>query len=476
MNCFIVCSVMILPFQSGQAGSLPDFTSVVKKHGAAVVNISTKQHKKKSKTQFKLPQGMDIPEFPKDSPLGDLFKHFFHGEPGKQGSPNRRPQKSLGSGFVISDDGYIITNYHVVNDADEIIVRFTDRGEFEAKVIGFDKRSDIALLKIEAKGLPIIKLGSSKDLEVGEWVLAIGSPFGFDHSVTAGIVSAKGRSLPSDNYVPFIQTDVAINPGNSGGPLFNLDGEVVGVNAQIYSKIGGGGYMGLSFAIPIDVAMDVVKQLKTQGHVTRGWLGVLIQDVTRELAVTYGLSQPNGAVIAKVMENSPAAKAGLKVEDVIVSYNNNPVKNSSMLPPLVGITPVDSVVPVKVLRDGKYQVVNVLIGVLPSEKELKMGKTTPEVKNNSRLGMMVTNPSNEEREKLGIAVKNGVVVSKLSKDSIAGMAGIESGDVILKINGIAIKGVEHFSELLEKLPAEKYIRVFIQRKGRPTFIAMKMPK
>ncbi len=262
------------------AGSLPEFTELVSENAAAVVNISTTKNEKKREMP-RLPPGIKIPE---GAPFNDLFKHFFDG-------PNQNPEpfeaNSLGSGFVLSSDGYILTNHHVIKDADEIIVRFSDRNEFEAKVLGSDERSDIALLKVEATGLKAVKLGDSTASKVGEWVLAIGSPFGFDHSATAGIISALGRSLPDDSYVPFIQTDVAINPGNSGGPLFNLKGEVIGINSQIYSRTGG--FMGLSFAIPMDVVMNVVDQIKSQGYVSRGWLGVVIQDVTRELAESFGL-------------------------------------------------------------------------------------------------------------------------------------------------------------------------------------------
>ena len=282
---------LLVSMQAAQADYLPAFTGLVKDTSPSVVNISTTQKVKTGMPE--LPEGFEMPEMPEGSPFGELFKYFFERE-GE--SPSYRDAKSLGSGFIISKDGYVLTNYHVIKDADEIIVRLSDRRELLAELIGEDLRSDVALLKIDATGLPVARIGKSSDLEVGEWVLAIGSPFGFDHSATAGIVSAKGRSLPRENYVPFIQTDVAINPGNSGGPLFNQEGEVVGVNSQIYSRTGG--YMGLSFAIPIEVAMDVAEQLKTSGRVSRGWLGVLIQDVTRDLAESFGMKQPRGALVA----------------------------------------------------------------------------------------------------------------------------------------------------------------------------------
>lgn len=276
---------VVLP-SAAQTRNLPDFTELVAKNRTSVVNISTTQ-KQTAATRPQLPKGFEIPDLPKDSPFNEFFRRFFGEE-----ETEEFDSQSLGSGFIISSDGFIISNNHVVKNADEVIVRLSDRREFKAKVIGADERSDIALIKIDAENLPAARLGTNYNLKVGEWVLAIGSPFGFDHSVTAGIVSAKGRSLPRENYVPFIQTDVAINPGNSGGPLFNLDGEVVGVNSQIFSRTGG--FMGLSFAIPIDVAMDVVEQLQNKGRVSRGWLGVLIQDVTRELAESFGMTKPGG--------------------------------------------------------------------------------------------------------------------------------------------------------------------------------------
>ena len=299
-------AVLFLLLSQAVSAQLPDFTELAAQNAPSVVNISTKQKNSLGK-QFK-----NIPEMPKDSPLGDLFEHFFGAPFNFEQMPDELfNTESLGSGFVISEDGYILTNHHVVNEAEEIIVRFSDRREYVATLIGSDKATDVALIKIEATGLPVVRMGKGNELKVGEWVLAIGSPFGFDHSVTAGIVSAKGRSLPTENYVPFIQTDVAINPGNSGGPLFNLDGEVVGINSQIYSRTGG--FMGLSFAIPIEVAMNVADQLRNTGRVSRGWLGVLIQDVTRELAESFGMEQPSGALVARVMPDSPAEKAGVKL-------------------------------------------------------------------------------------------------------------------------------------------------------------------
>ncbi|MDX1594207.1 MAG: trypsin-like peptidase domain-containing protein, partial [Gammaproteobacteria bacterium] len=302
----ILLSVLLLTAWSVSAMAavnLPDFTGLVEQQSPAVVNISTTQNV----AQRRGPR-MEMPDLPEDSPFGDLFRHFF-GEGEGQGKGLEIPEhqtQSLGSGLIISEDGYVITNAHVIKDADEIVVRFSDRRQLVAEVVGTDPRSDVALLKVDAEDLPVVRIGNSEKLKVGEWVLAIGSPFGFDYSVTAGIVSALGRNLPRENYVPFIQTDVAINPGNSGGPLFNLAGEVVGVNSQIYSRTGG--FMGVSFAIPIHVVLNVYEQIRDKGAVTRGWLGVLIQDVTQELAESFGMRKPRGALVSKVLDDSPARK------------------------------------------------------------------------------------------------------------------------------------------------------------------------
>jgi serine protease Do len=356
-----------------------------------------------------------------------------------------------------------------VRDADTIIVRLNDRREFEAEAVGTDERSDMALLKVDATGLPEVKIGKSTDLKVGEWVLAIGSPFGFDHSVTAGIVSAKGRSLPSENYVPFIQTDVAINPGNSGGPLFNMDGEVVGINSQIYSRTGG--FMGLSFAIPIEVAMDVVDQLKTKGHVVRGWLGVLIQDVTRELAESFGMKRPRGALVSSVLPDSPAAKAGFKVGDVIIEFNGEKIERSGELPPIVGRTRVGSTAPVKVLRDGKNKTLQVTIGELPTEEELASATPGSTTVTENRLSVEVRDLTAEQKKQFNI--DKGVYVQSVKKGP-ARSAGISRGDIILRINNIEISDVKQFRKVIDDLPANKSIPVLVQRRGGPIFLAMKI--
>jgi serine protease Do len=463
VTALLFCLAALQPVQAGQ---LPSFTQLVKDASPAVVNISTSQ---KIKTGMPhLPEGFEMPELPEGSPFGELFKYFFDHE--GEGDPGYQDAKSLGSGFIISSDGYILTNYHVVNEADEIIVRLSDRRELKAEVIGEDKRSDVALVKIEATDLPVVKIGESRDLEVGEWVLAIGSPFGFDLSATAGIVSAKGRSLPSENYVPFIQTDVAINPGNSGGPLFNQDGEVVGVNSQIYSRTGG--YMGLSFAIPIEVAMDVVEQLKTKGHVSRGWLGVLIQDVTLDLAESFGMKKPRGALVAKVLPDSPAQAAGIKVGDVIVKFNNHDVVNSANLPPIVGSSQVGVKLPVEVVRESRNRTIMVTLGELPDEGEEIARAAKPEEAQANRLGISVTPLTEEQISEQGVGA--GVVVSQVSGGSAA-RAGLRKGDIILSVDNSPVQDVKQFNSLIEGLAPGKTVAILVQRGGSPTFLALRVP-
>jgi len=460
---------LILLAQSVQARELPEFTRLVEQYSPTVVNISTKQTVHNSPTG--LPPGMEMPDIPRGTPWDDLLRRFFGGGGGGE-MPRDHEARSLGSGFVIDRDGYILTNNHVVEGADEIVVRLNDRRELVAELVGADKRSDIALLKVDAKDLPQAKLGNSNDLKVGEWVMAIGSPFGFDHSVSVGVISALGRSLPSENYVPFIQTDVAINPGNSGGPLFNLDGEVVGINSQIYSRTGG--FMGLSFAIPIDVAMDVVKQIKEQGHVTRGWLGVLIQDVTRELAESFGMKRPHGALVAQVMEGSPAAKAGIEVGDIITEFNGTEVEYSSDLPPMVGRAPVDTNAKVKVLRDGKLRSLMVHIGELPAEEKQQSSMQTPEKAKADRLGLQVGDLNDAQRKALEIT-SGGVLIEQV-EEGAARSAGIGRGDVILKLDGQQVKSAAHYRKLLKGLKAGDSVPVLVVRSHGPLFLALRVPK
>ncbi len=454
---------------------LPDFTGLVEKHSPAVVNISTTG---KAIATAALPDIFRIPDMPKDEGLQEFLRRFmerYQGEGRGEGEGGGEREEgpdtsSLGSGFVFSKDGYIITNHHVIANADEIVVRLSDRREFTATVIGSDPRSDIALIKIEASDLPVLPIGSAEKLKVGEWVLAIGSPFGFEHTVTAGIVSAKGRSLPSEQYVPFLQTDVAINPGNSGGPLFNMQGEVIGVNAQIYSETGG--FMGLSFAIPIEVAIDVAAQIKSKGRVDRGWLGVYIQEVTRELAESFGLSKPAGALVAQVLPNSPSEKAGIRVGDVLLSVDGKSVRRSADLPPIVGRYTIGSKAKLKLLRDGKEIEIVATIEQLPEEDELQVGRTPRgNEAPHSTLGLVLTPLSKEQEEKLKLS--EGLVVKEVFKGP-AMKAGVRAGDILISINNQRVTTQEALAKLLENLPQDRPVPLLIHREGSPVFLALKL--
>jgi serine protease Do len=459
----ILLAYLLLTSNAFARGSLPEFTELVADNAAAVVNISTTTTNKSKKVE--LPPNFKMPE---GTPFDDLFRHFF-GQGGQGGQPYET--HSLGSGFVLSSDGYILTNHHVIKGADEIIVRFNDRSELEAKVLGSDERSDVALLKVEAKGLTAVKLGDSENLKVGEWVLAIGSPFGFDHSATAGIISAIGRSLPGDSYVPFIQTDVAINPGNSGGPLFNLDGEVIGINSQIYSRTGG--FMGVSFAIPMDVVMEVVAQIKSQGYVSRGWLGVVIQDVTRELAESFGLKKPHGALISRVLPQSPAAKAGFEPGDVILKFNGKEIDASSALPPIVGRTAIGKAVPVEIMRNSKRQMLNVKVEQLPEDDEMAQFSGQSDRLTDQRLAIEVADITDEQREQYDI--EGGVVVVSVDAGAAAA-AGIRRGDIISSLNNKKITSAKQFLDIAKKLPEGKAIPVLVQRGQGAIFLALKIEK
>jgi len=459
----VLLMLAVLP-GGAAARELPDFTGLVEQNSAAVVNISTSQHIRTERRA--------LPEFhgPEGGPLSDLFRKFFE----EDGAPIERDSRSLGSGFIISADGYILTNHHVVDGADEILVRLSDRKSYRAKVIGSDEQSDIALLKVDADNLPVARIGTSNDLKVGEWVLAIGSPFGFDHSVTAGIVSAKGRSLPSENYVPYIQTDVAINPGNSGGPLFDLQGRVVGVNSQIYSRTGG--FMGLSFAIPIDLAMSVVEQLKTSGHVTRGYLGVIIQEVDHSLAEALGMGQPSGALVARVLDGSPAAKAGIKVGDVILRFDGHELHNSTELPPLVGATPVGNAADLSLLRDGNEISLKVILAALPSGDEVISTERpqSPSKPQLDRLGLQVEALDEAMRQELGVPDGQGVLIAR-AEEGAAQTAGIAAGDVILMIDGQRVSDPAQFASIVSELKSGRSVAVLLQRDQGPAFIALRVP-
>ena len=459
--------LLFLLNQNGFA-QLPDFTEMVKTNGVAVVNISTTQ-----KPKPELPDAQKQPPLPEGMPpeMEELFKHFYNNPDGGNGGRGGEAQ-SLGSGFIISKDGYILTNHHVVKDADEIIVKFSDRRELVAKLIGTDERTDVAVIKVEANDLPAVTIGDPNKLQVGEWVLAIGSPFGFEQSVTAGIVSAKGRSLPGGNYVPFIQTDVAINPGNSGGPLFNLEGQVVGINSQIYSR--SGGFMGLSFSIPMDVVMNVVNQIKTTGKASHGWLGVQIQDVTRELAESFGMKKPQGALVSKIIPGSPAEKAALQIGDIIIEFNGQAIDKSGDLPPMVGVTPINDKATLKILRQGVEKIVNFDIGLLPDQAGKAEPNKVEKAKASNRSGLTVSELNPEEQEALQIT-KGGVLVQSVGNGA-AKNAGILQGDVILRIGNDVINDVAGFEKSVKELPAGKSVALLIQRRGSPAFIALKIDK
>lgn len=463
----VAALLMLGQVAAAQAEALPDFTSLVEQASPAVVNISTRQ---------KMPERAVADNQPDLEGLPPMLREFLERsmppgsrKPGKGGGGDRqREAQSLGSGFIISADGYILTNNHVIDGADEIIVRLSDRNELKAKLVGTDPRTDVAVLKIDAKDLPTVKLGNSDKLKVGEWVLAIGSPFGFDHSATKGIVSAKGRSLPNDTYVPFIQTDVAINPGNSGGPLFNMAGEVVGINSQIFTR--SGGFMGLSFAIPIDVAMDVANQLKANGKVNRGWLGVVIQEVSKDLAESFGLDKPAGALVAQVLEDGPAAKGGLQVGDVILSANGQPIVMSADLPHLIGNLKDGTKADLEVIRDGKRKTLTVTVGALPDEGQ-EMGDTAGVERNSNRLGVSVVDLTAEQKKTLDL--KGGVAIKDV-QDGPASLIGLQPGDVITHLNNQAIVSAKNFTEIAKDLPKNRSVSMRVLRQGRASFITFKL--
>jgi len=456
LGFFVLVAGVVLGV-SARAGELPDFTDLVEKQGAAVVNISTTQIVRNA-------QG--FPNVPEGDPFYEFFRRFAPQMPREQES------QSLGSGFIISADGYIMTNAHVVDSADKITVRLTDKREFRAKVIGADRRTDVALLKIEATGLPKITVGDPNKLKVGEWVVAIGSPFGFDNSVTAGIVSAKGRSLPQDNFVPFIQTDVAINPGNSGGPLFNMNGEVVGINSQIYTRSGGS--MGLSFAIPIDVATQVTEQLRSSGKVTRGRIGVTIQELTRELAESFGLSEPKGALISSVEKGGAADKAGIEASDVILKFDGKPVNSSSDLPRMVAAVKPGSKVVIELWRKGEIKQVSVVVAEI-----LEDGKLARSVKKLAddvaemiqRLGIAVSELSKEQLQELQIS--GGLLVDEV-KGSAARAVGLRQGDVLLAIGNIQIRSLSQFNEILKQVPKGRNVALLVRRGDAASYVAIRL--
>ncbi|MFS2103125.1 DegQ family serine endoprotease [Ralstonia sp. Ralssp135] len=427
-----------------------DFSGIVDRYGPAVVNISTTAHAQRTSMQG-LPPGMSP-----DDPFSEFFKHFMPQMPQQRGDQIVR---GLGSGFIVSADGLILTNAHVVDGAQEVNVKLTDRREFKAKVLGVDKQSDVAVLRISAKNLPVVQIGSPANTKVGEPVLAIGSPYGFENTVTAGIVSAKSRSLPDDTYVPFIQTDVAVNPGNSGGPLFNQRGEVIGINSQIYSQTGG--YQGLSFAVPIDVAMKVEQQLVSTGKVTRGRLGVAVQEVDQSLADSFKLPKPEGALVNSVEDGGPAAKAGLQPGDVILQIGDAHIDRSGDLPEQVADIKPGSTVPLQIIRQGKQTTLTVTVGAAKDAKVASSEKAAPD---QGRLGLAVRPLQPEEKRQNGLP--GGLVVMDVTGP--AAKVGIQPGDVILSLNGTPVSSVQELRTLVDR--AGKHVALLVQRDDTKIFV------
>lgn len=459
-----------------RGSGLPDFTGLVEDVSPAVVHISTTK-----KVERQMPWQQFVPPNGGGAPFDEFFKHFFNdknqggqNQP-RQQKPKQAPQtyqtNSLGSGFIVSEDGYVLTNHHVIDGADEIIVKLNDRRELPAKVIGSDERSDVAVLKVKATGLPTVEVGDSDKLKVGAWVVAIGQPYGFESSVTAGIVSAKGRAFGSQQYVPLIQTDVAINQGNSGGPLFEeKSGKVVGINSMIYSR--SGGYMGLSFAIPMNLAMSVFDQIVNKGEVARGWLGVALQDVDHNTAKAVGLDRPTGAMVSEVFEDTPAERAGIKDGDVIVKYNGVDIGELGELPPLVGITKVGDDVEIEVMRYGKRITLTANIEALSDAQG-----ATGHGKGSSKLedvGLIVGSASAEEA-KAGDLEKGAVLVREVMTGAAAD-AGVQVGDAVLRVNGEEVATVKAFTDKIENASAGETLLLQLQRGSRRQFVALTMPE
>jgi serine protease Do len=455
-------------------GAFPDFADLVEKVSPSVVNISTVQASADRALEGALPPAGSLPEGAELDEAPEWFKRFLreHADtaPPAEDLAPPDPQDSLGSGFVLWSDGYILTNYHVVRDAREIIVKLLDRRQFTAQLIGSDDRSDLALLKIEAQGLPAVRIGQAGKLRPGEWVFAIGAPFSFDYSVTAGIVSAKGRALQTEQYVPFIQTDVPINPGNSGGPLFNLRGEVVGVNSQIYSQ--SGGYQGLSFAIPIDVAAKVASQLKDKGRVERGWLGVVVEPVTREVATQSQLERTEGARVTRVMPNSPADQSGLRAGDIILKYNDVVLPGSGELPPLVGATDPGQLATLDVVREGKRLTIKVQLGALDNQD--RQAALDDDSAPGLAFGLTVRPLSADERRSANLLSPGGLYVERVAP-GLAARAGVRAGDILLQIAGQDIDGVERYAEVTGRLTPGQTVALLLQRRGAPLFLTLDVP-
>jgi serine protease Do len=464
---FYVCLFQILMMTGLVAKDLPDFTELAEKQSPIVVNISSIQKNRPNAMQGS----------PEDEQMQEFFKRF--GIPVPPGMPpqNGRGQQPMpdkqvyatGSGFIVASDGYILTNAHVVKDADEVMVKLNDKREFKAKVIGIDLRTDVAVLKINANNLPKVSIGNPDTIKVGEWVAAIGAPFGLENTMTVGIVSAKGRALPQENFVPFIQTDVAINPGNSGGPLFNLKGEVIGINSQIYSRTGG--YMGLSFAIPINVAIDVMNQLKTNGKVIRGWLGIAIQEVTKELSESFGMKNTNGALVAGIEKGAPAEKGGLLPGDVITKFDGKLIESSSDLPKAVGNTKPGKTVVAEVFRKGGIKTLNLTVGEMPTDQaEVIASNKQPEKSEVNRMGLVLKEAPPQQRKKMN--GKKGLLV--VDAQGSAAAAGIRRGDIILALNNSEVESAEAFAKEVASIPNGKTVAVLVLRNDETLYVPVKI--
>lgn len=454
----IALSALAMPVL--HAESAPDFSALFDQTKDSVVSVEVEANVPRSQFSQQVPPG-----FPPE-----LFEHFF-GMPSPYGDGDRQPEQrksGQGSGFIIDGDGYILTNAHVVEGADKVTVQLLDRHEYDAEVIGVDQRTDVALLKIDGEDLPVAKLGNSDDVKVGDWVLAIGSPFGFTHTATKGIVSAVSRSLPSGAYVPFIQTDAAVNPGNSGGPLFNSSGEVIGINSQIYSR--SGAFNGLAFSIPINVAKNVADQLRESGEVTRGWLGVSIQGIDQELAKSFGMDHPQGALITGIMPDSPAKAAGLKPGDVVIEYNGKKVQKSADLPPMVALTPIGDSAELTVLRNGKQERIAVTIGNLEN-----MSTATAAGVSKSIFGLSLRDLDESERKEMALD-QQGVLISSVKRDSAAANAGLRANDILLAVGSRAVSSAKEAADALRQAEEGGSVALLIRRGEQSIYLPLNIKK
>lgn len=458
----------LFAWNTAAAQKLPDFVSIVKQNYSAVVNISTMQ----VTTKVTEEAAIEIPGVDESTPLYDFLRYLL--KPSKpRGNKNKGyREQSLGSGFIISNDGYILTNAHVIHGATQIIVTLSDYRELPAELVGIDTLTDVALLKIDEHNLPAVSTDEKTQLEIGQWVLAIGSPFGLDHTASQGIISGLGRSLPRETYVPFIQTDVAINPGNSGGPLFDTSGKVVGINSQIYTKSGGS--IGLSFAIPIGVALDVAQQLKAQGEVRRGWLGVTTQDLTQDLALSFGLKIPMGALVSGIVHGSPAEDAGILSGDILVEYDNQRIERSANLIHMLGVTKVNTNVLIELIRDGEIIEVNVKVTELNKNVAAKLALAESGDLIIKSLNIKVNDLTDDQRDYMRIP-KNGVLVKSVYR-GIASKSGVHKGDVILKFDNHRIENAEQLDDLVSTLDRGKFVPVLIQRRNGPLFLTIFIPQ